>query len=162
MRMADSLFDGTAHVVHRSSHIAFATSRTRSTLWRRCVACVLLWRVRSLHTVLICGAPSLSGSQTTSYAISSSLVGSVGPLNLFTLAKLTGIGFWFHSHEAAVASAAYLQLSAALEPIREPSQTLFHWLANDVIGELFVPPRGRPRARTGRSRPSGSSSIARH
>jgi glucarate dehydratase len=57
--------------------------------------------------------------------------------------EMFGIGFWFHSQEAGVASAAYLQLSAALEPIREPSQTLFRWLTDDVTtaGPL-VPRRG--------------------
>jgi glucarate dehydratase len=39
--------------------------------------------------------------------------------------------------------AAYLHLSAALEPIREPSQTLFRWLADDVIAEPFVPRDGK-------------------
>ena len=54
-----------------------------------------------------------------------------------------GIGFWFHSGDTGVASAAYLQLSAALEPIREPSQALFHWYADDVIAEgPFSPQRG--------------------
>jgi glucarate dehydratase len=53
-----------------------------------------------------------------------------------------GIGFWFHSQEAGVASAAYLQLSAALEPIREPSQTLFRWLADDVVTSGPREPRG--------------------
>ncbi|MDX6541996.1 MAG: glucarate dehydratase [Gaiellales bacterium] len=54
-----------------------------------------------------------------------------------------GIGFWFHSGDTGVASAAYLQLSAALEPIREPSQALFHWYADDVIAEgPFCPRRG--------------------
>ena len=63
--------------------------------------------------------------------------------------EMMGIGFWFHSQEAAVASAAYLQLSAALEPIREPSQTLFRWLADDVISELFVPRGGVVSVPTG-------------
>lgn len=55
-----------------------------------------------------------------------------------------GIGFWFHSQEAGVATAAYLHLTAALEPIREPSQTLLRWLADDVIAQgPFVPKRGR-------------------
>ena len=54
-----------------------------------------------------------------------------------------GIGFWFHSGDTGVASAAYLQLSAALEPIREPSQALFHWYGDDVIAEgPFCPRRG--------------------
>ena len=46
-----------------------------------------------------------------------------------------GIGFWFHSGDTGIASAAYLQVSAALEPIREPSQALFHWYGDDVIAE---------------------------
>ena len=54
-----------------------------------------------------------------------------------------GIGFWFHSGDTGVASAAYLQVSAALEPIREPSQALFHWYGDDVIAEgPFCPRRG--------------------
>ena len=63
--------------------------------------------------------------------------------------ELAGIGFWFHSHEAAVASTVYLHLSAALEPIREPSQTLFRWLADDVISELYVPRGGFVTVPTG-------------
>ena len=54
-----------------------------------------------------------------------------------------GIGFWFHSGDTGVASAAYLQVSAALEPIREPSQALFHWYGDDVIAQgPFCPRRG--------------------
>ena len=45
------------------------------------------------------------------------------------------IGFRFHSGETGVASAAYLQVSAAIEHIREPSQTLFRWYADDVVNE---------------------------
>ena len=57
--------------------------------------------------------------------------------------ELFGIGFWFHSGDTGVASAAYLHLSAALEPIREPSQALFHWYGDDVIAEgPFCPRRG--------------------
>ena len=43
------------------------------------------------------------------------------------------IGFRFHSGETGVASAAYLQLTAALEHVRGGSQALFHWYADDVI-----------------------------
>jgi glucarate dehydratase len=63
--------------------------------------------------------------------------------------EMVGIGFWFHSHEAAVASTVYLHLSAALEPIREPSQTLFRWLADDVVSELYVPRGGVVTVPTG-------------
>lgn len=49
------------------------------------------------------------------------------------------VGFRFHSGETGVASAAYLQLSAALDHVRGPSQTLFRWYADDVIeGGPFV------------------------
>jgi glucarate dehydratase len=64
--------------------------------------------------------------------------------------ELLGVGFWFHSGETGVASAAYLQLSAALEPVREPSQTLLRWMADDVIaGGPFVPRHGRVRVPDG-------------
>lgn len=49
------------------------------------------------------------------------------------------VGFRFHSGETGVASAAYLQLTAAIEHVREASQTLFRWYADDVIeGGPFV------------------------
>jgi glucarate dehydratase len=43
------------------------------------------------------------------------------------------VGFRFHSGETGIASAAYLHLTAALDHVRDPSQTLFHWYADDVI-----------------------------
>ena len=53
------------------------------------------------------------------------------------------VGFRFHSGETGVGSAAYLHVSAALEHVREPSQTLFRWYADDVIaGGPFVPRDG--------------------
>lgn len=57
-------------------------------------------------------------------------------------AERLGYGFWFHSGETGVASAAYLQVSAALQCIREPSQALFHYYADDVIAEGPFCPRG--------------------
>lgn len=48
-------------------------------------------------------------------------------------AELLGVGFRFHSGETGIATAAYLHLTAALEHVREPSQTLLHWYADDVI-----------------------------
>jgi|SRR5579862_3128323 len=55
--------------------------------------------------------------------------------------ELVGFSFWFHSQEAGVATAAYLQLSAALEPIREPSQTLLRWVKDDVTEQGPPVPR---------------------
>ncbi len=60
------------------------------------------------------------------------------------------IGFRFHSGETGVASAAYLQVSAAIEHIREPSQTLFRWYADDVCNEgTPVPRNGKAPVPTG-------------
>jgi len=54
------------------------------------------------------------------------------------------VGFRFHSGETGIASAAYLHVSAAMEHVREASQTLFRWYADDVIAEgTFVPKHGR-------------------
>jgi glucarate dehydratase len=54
-----------------------------------------------------------------------------------------GIGFWFHSGDSGIASAAYLHVTAAIEAIREPSQALFHWTTDDVIeGGPFWPKAG--------------------
>lgn len=46
--------------------------------------------------------------------------------------EIFDVGFRFHSGETSVASAAYLQVSAAMTHIREPSQTLFRWYGDDV------------------------------
>lgn len=54
-----------------------------------------------------------------------------------------GVGFRFHSGETGIASAAYLHLTAAIEHVREASQTLFRWYADDVIeGGPFVMKNG--------------------
>jgi glucarate dehydratase len=53
------------------------------------------------------------------------------------------VAFRFHSGETGVATAAYLHVSAAIEHVREPSQTLLRWYADDVIAEgPFVPDNG--------------------
>ncbi|MFK7939808.1 MAG: mandelate racemase/muconate lactonizing enzyme family protein [Roseovarius sp.] len=60
------------------------------------------------------------------------------------------IGFRFHSGETGVASAAYLHVSAALEHVRDASQTLFRWYADDVIeGGPFVPKSGQVKVPDG-------------
>ena len=54
------------------------------------------------------------------------------------------VGFRFHSGETGIASAAYLHVSAAMEHVRDASQTLFRWYADDVIeGGPFAPRDGR-------------------
>lgn len=54
------------------------------------------------------------------------------------------VGFRFHSGETGIATAAYLQVSAAVEAVRGASQTLLRWYADDVIeGGPMVPKSGR-------------------
>ncbi|HUR43765.1 MAG TPA: enolase C-terminal domain-like protein, partial [Aestuariivirga sp.] len=49
-----------------------------------------------------------------------------------------------------IASAAYLQVSAVMEHVREASQTLFRWYADDVIAEgTFVLKNGRVKVPEG-------------
>jgi glucarate dehydratase len=43
------------------------------------------------------------------------------------------VGFRFHSGETGVGSAAYVQMSAALDHVRGPSQTISRWYGDDVI-----------------------------
>lgn len=53
------------------------------------------------------------------------------------------VAFRFHSGETGIATAAYLGVSGAVEHVREPSQTLVRWYADDVIeGGAFSPERG--------------------
>ncbi|MGH6820650.1 MAG: mandelate racemase/muconate lactonizing enzyme family protein [Methylocella sp.] len=60
------------------------------------------------------------------------------------------VGFRFHSGETGIASAAYLHVSAAMEHVREASQTLFRWYADDVIAEgTFAPKQGRVKVPEG-------------
>jgi glucarate dehydratase len=64
--------------------------------------------------------------------------------------EMFDVGFRFHSGETSVGSAVYLHLSAALEHVREASQTLFRWYADDVVAEgTFVPRNGRVAVPTG-------------
>jgi glucarate dehydratase len=53
------------------------------------------------------------------------------------------VGFRFHSGETGVGTAAYLQVSSAVEHVRDASQTLLRWYGDDVIeGGPFVPKSG--------------------
>lgn len=54
------------------------------------------------------------------------------------------VGFRFHSGETGIGSAAYLQVSAAVEAVRGASQTLLRWYGDDVIeGGPMVPKGGK-------------------
>jgi glucarate dehydratase len=53
------------------------------------------------------------------------------------------VAFRFHSGETGIATAAYLGVSGAVEHVREQSQTLVRWYADDVIeGGPFSPEDG--------------------
>jgi glucarate dehydratase len=43
------------------------------------------------------------------------------------------VAFRFHAGETGIGSSAYLQVSAATEHVREPSQTILRWYGDDVI-----------------------------
>ena len=78
------------------------------------------------------------------------LGGIRGTLDFVAACAAMGVGFRFHSGETGVGSAAYLQLSAALEHVRGASQTLLRWYADDVIeGGPFVPKGGVVRVPDG-------------
>src|SRR5438105_9404332 len=54
-----------------------------------------------------------------------------------------GIDVWFKSPDAGVATAAQLQIAAAVDEISEPSQTLLRWHADEVIADgPFIPENG--------------------
>jgi glucarate dehydratase len=51
-----------------------------------------------------------------------------------------GIGFWCYSGDAGICTAAYLHVTAAMQSIHEPSQSLKRWQIGDVIqGGPFKP-----------------------
>lgn len=59
-------------------------------------------------------------------------------------AEAFNVGFRFHSGETGIGSAAYLQVSAAVEAVRGASQTLLRWYGDDVIeGGPMVPKAGQ-------------------
>ena len=54
-----------------------------------------------------------------------------------------GVNVWFKSPDAGVATAAQIHITAAVESVTEPSQTLLRWHADEVIAEgPFVPKDG--------------------
>lgn len=61
-----------------------------------------------------------------------------------------GVGFWFYSGDAGVATAAYLQVSAGLPYLEQAHQSLLRWYVDDVIvGGPFRPERDRVAVPTG-------------
>lgn len=59
--------------------------------------------------------------------------GISGTVAFIRACALMDIGFRFHSGETGIASTAYLHVSAAMEHVREASQTILRWYGDDVI-----------------------------
>lgn len=87
-----------------------------------------------IRRILALGVPDAIVTNTA-------VLGGIGRTVRFIGAcEAMGIDFWFYSGDSGVASAAYLHLSAAIEWIREPSQSLFRMQSVDVIeGGPFKP-----------------------
>jgi glucarate dehydratase len=61
------------------------------------------------------------------------LGGITAAMAFIRAAEAFHVGFRFHSGETGIHNAAYLHLSAALEPVRDASQSIARWYADDVI-----------------------------
>ncbi len=71
------------------------------------------------------------------------LGGIANTLSFIRSCEAFDVGFRFHSGETGVGSAAYLQVSAVARHLRDASQTLLRWYADDVIsGGPMVPKSG--------------------
>lgn len=69
-----------------------------------------------------------------SIVVSFSVLGGIARTVRFIGAcEAMGVGFWCYSGDTGIATAAYLQVSAAMPWIVEPSQSLFRWQLADVI-----------------------------
>lgn len=71
-------------------------------------------------------------------------LGGIEPTLRFVAACAeVGVGFWFYSGDAGIATSGYLHLAAADPYLDQPSQSLLRWYADDVIeGGPFSPERG--------------------
>ena len=54
-------------------------------------------------------------------------------LSFVSACEAFGVDVWSYSPDTGVATAAFLQLAAAVEALRQPSQTLLRWHTDDVI-----------------------------
>lgn len=71
------------------------------------------------------------------------LGGILETVKFIAACEALGFGFWFYSGDAGVATAAYLQVSAALPYLEQPHQSLLRWYTDDVIaGGAFRPEKG--------------------
>lgn len=59
--------------------------------------------------------------------------GIAGTVAFIQACQAMKVGFRFHSGETGIATTAYLHVSAAMEHVREASQTIVRWYGDDVI-----------------------------
>lgn len=96
----------------------------------------------SAHTPDVVEAARLGAPDTL--VIGLGPFGGIGGARRFIDAcEEAGVGFWFYSGDFGIATAAYLQISAATEYVTGPSQSLLRWTTDDVIaGGPFSPEGG--------------------
>ncbi len=83
--------------------------------------------VPDLRRAVALGVPD---TFVTNFAV----LGGIGrAIRFIGACEAMGVGFWCYSGDAGICTAAYLHLSAALQWISEPSQSLFRWQYLDVI-----------------------------
>lgn len=78
------------------------------------------------------------------------LGGVQGTLRFVRACEQAGVGFWFYSADLGIATAAQLHVTAAVEWLERPSQSLLRWYVDDVIEEgPFVAKDGYVRVPAG-------------
>lgn len=70
------------------------------------------------------------------FVLNLSVLGGIAPTVRFVACcEAMGFDFWFYSGDTGIMTAAYLQVGAALEHIRQASQSLLRWQTDDVTEE---------------------------
>ncbi len=94
----------------------------------------------SVHTIDLCRMVALGVPDAVCTDVN--VHGGIGrTLRFVGACEAMGIDFWCYSGDSGIASAAYLHLAAALQWIREPSQSLFRMQPIDVTEEGPFRPR---------------------
>jgi glucarate dehydratase len=100
-----------------------------------------LLRLRSLSPISFCShqidLPLAARDGTPdAFVIKIDYLGGIERTVNFVMACAAfGISVWFRAPSTGVATAAELQLAAALAPLRHPSQSLSRWLGDEIIQE---------------------------
>ena len=112
--------------------------------------------VPDLRRAVALGVPD---TLVTNFAV---LGGIARAMRFIGACEVMGVGFWCYSGDAGICTAAYLHVTAALQWIHEPSQSLLRWQIGDVIqGGPFKPKNNvvRGARRPGAGRRAGSRSA---